>query len=235
MAQGREFVGINAANVGLIEGIKSFDDVISDLFAKTVDVSNTLPDNRGKGIGFASETVQHKCEDSEMNKRALTEQDIAAIAAGVISAKVEDEPQAEAQVEQAAPVEQKAEVQVDANALAAAFQSQVVAKDKMILELSVEMTQLKSQIEAMKSTHDQLVEIAKSSVKTMATALGATALLEGASDVQVLAEHSRISDGFTKKFRVGGVAAVSGDQQQVNEHKADAVEMARLNAVRSVK
>lgn len=84
MAQGREFVGETAMTADLVDSITTFDKVISDLKEKSIDSSNNFMDNRGKSnTSIRGNGGTDLTGDQDMKKNALTEKDIAAIAAGV--------------------------------------------------------------------------------------------------------------------------------------------------------
>jgi signal peptide peptidase SppA len=72
MAQGREFFGKEALAAGLVDGIETFDSMMSKVEMKLLDIEKHSNNNLGnyqRGI--------------DMGKKALTETDIAALAAGV--------------------------------------------------------------------------------------------------------------------------------------------------------
>ena len=81
-----------------------------------------------------------------------------------------------------------------------------------------------------------LVEIAAQAVSNMRIAMrGAAYSAEGLSPVAVLAEHKAVSEQFKKQFKVGGVAAVSGDASVSEQPVLDGMAQARLKAVSFIK
>ena len=76
------------------------------------------------------------------------------------------------------------------------------------------LADLKAQHEAALTTAtaqlEKFVEIARNSVKTMGIHFGTKAdAVAAMSADQILAEHTRLSDLFKAKFKVGGVAATT--------------------------
>lgn len=114
------------------------------------------------------------------------------------------------------------------------LQAQIKDKDAQIIALTVELTTVKAERDEQKATYQGLLEIAAASASQMSVACGGAAIeAKGMSATQVLAEHARLLDTFTKKFPVGGVAAVDaaaeakeGDGQALSAH------LARIKAVR---
>ena len=174
-----------------------------------------------------------------MAKKALTEADIAALAAGATldavvhietpklddvtlegvrvaaSKGAEEALQAaaaaeEVKAEEALEVEAKTEAPVTMDASVQFMQNMVKEKDEALLAANVKIAKLEEKLVDVEAAHEPLLQIAIKSVKNMATALNGTSLLsEGMAAVQVLAEHQRVTELFQKKFPIGGVAAVS--------------------------
>jgi signal peptide peptidase SppA len=121
MADGQEFIGQAAADVGLTDGITTFDAVVGGLKKKILaslqKSMDNSPSNRSKLSGSTLPSG-----DSPMAKKALTEADIAALAAGATLDAVvhvetpalegtQDGMQAEASTEEVKPEAQQ-EVEV---------------------------------------------------------------------------------------------------------------------------
>jgi signal peptide peptidase SppA len=111
MADGQEFIGQEAVDVGLLDGVTTFDELMSTIKEKSIDSSNNSMDNRGKySLGLSGEVMNTLSGESEMAKKALTEQDIAALAAGVqLNAGAVAAPVIDAAAAATAAVEQNAE------------------------------------------------------------------------------------------------------------------------------
>lgn len=185
----------------------------------------------GKPAADATEAAKAAAEAA-----AKTEAEAAAAQAGAAQAEA-----AQAEAEAAAanteqkdpPAEQKAPAAKD-EGVQAFLQAQIKDKDAQIVALTVELTTLKAQRDEQQATHQALLQIAAASASQMSVACGGAALdAKNLAATQVLAEHARLLDAFTKKFPVGGVAAVDaaaeakeGDGQALSAH------LARVKAVR---
>lgn len=230
MAQGREFFGKEALAAGLVDGIETFDSVMSKLNAKLLDNEKDSHNNSGnyqRGIA--------------MSKKALTEQELAAIAAGVSLEAEVTEPVVEAEViepvvEAAVEVTESEEKNDKDAAVVSFLQAQVKDKDAEILALSIDLKGVKDKVASMEATHNGLVEVVAKSVKTMKVAMGNSAVdLSGMSAESLLAEYAASAESFTKAFKTGGVAAVDAASSEANQPQVDPRHMARVNAARFVK
>jgi len=232
MAQGREFFGKDALAAGLVDGIESFDSVMTKISVKLLDnekYSNNNLGNYQRGI--------------DMGKKALTETDIAALAAGVdieASAEPEATPVAEEIVEPAAetPVVTETENEKhEGNASVVSFlQAQVKDKDAEILNLSVELKGIKDKVASMEATHTGLTDVVRKAVAGMKVRMGASNVdLSAASAQELLADYAATADAFVKTFKAGGVAAVDAASAENQSPQISPRHMARVNAVRFTK
>lgn len=237
MAQGREFMGKDAVGVGLTDGLMTYDALISKLSAESIDTSKKLIDNVGKAY------------QGVPMKKALTEQQIAAMAEGaavveqeaVEAQAVAQEAVADGQTAVEEQVESLAEVAAPEvqgeSAVVAMLQAQLKDKDAALIEANVKIAGMEQQAADVQAAFDGLREIAAKSVGNLQIALGGSVLdLAGPSAVQVLAEHKRLSEQFQSKFKAGGVAAVDAAQAKTQDVvQIDPRHKARVNAVRFVK
>ncbi len=247
MADGQEFIGQAAADVGLTDGITTFDAVVGGLKKKILaSLQKSMDNSPSNRFKLSGSTLPSG--DSPMAKKALTEADIAALAAGATLEAVahvetpalegsQNGLQAEAPAEEVKPeAKQEVEAKVDAPAAIDAsvqfMQNMVKEKDEALLAANVKITKLEEKLADVEAAHQPLLQIAIKSVQNMAVALNGTSLLsEGMAAVQVLAEHQRVTELFQKKFPIGGVAAVSADDTPA-QTQIDPRHQARVNAVR---
>lgn len=252
MAQGRVFYGNAAQKAGLVDGITTFDGMMSKL---PVDASQSVSHNPSNA--FQGTTM----------KKALTEQQIAALAAtGIVPAAADATtkaaPDAAASKEEATekkaeatPGAASAEGAKEAPALAATteaaattattattaseasvtafLQSQLKERDAAVLAANVELASLKQKLTEYEATMTPLIAIAAKSANNMRIALGGSAIdAKGMSAVQVLADHDAMSAQFTEKFVAGGIAAVDASQAKTSGGgiEPDGLTRARLAA-----
>lgn len=245
MAQGREFVGEQAVGAHLVDGITTFDKLLSSLEEKPIDTSGKFIDN-----------FQNSFQGAPM-KKALTEQQIAAMAAGQPSTAVEANPAATAVTEPTeqtseavaagAAAEQTAEAvaagaaaQADTaepedGKLVAFLQGELHAAQDALIASKVQVAKLEAQHAEFSSAVTGLMEIAAQSINNMRIALGGSAAaLAEMTPTALLAEHKRMSGEFKAKFPVGGVATVDAAAEAADKPtEIDPLHKLRLAAVRS--
>lgn len=235
MAQGREFYGQAAADAGLIDAVKSVDEVLSAIHEKLMDTSKSFMDNRGgQAKGLRVETQG----DATMAKKTLTEQDIAALAAGAqLGASVSpaapqadggDDPAQEAKKEEVAADEAKAPeatkeaAKEDVTSMTAikVLSDQLKAAQDELMSARLAHAKLDDKHNELLAVVGPLKDIAVSAMNNMRVALNASALdMAASTPAQVVAEYASVKANFVKQFPVGGVAAV--DAVETTEKKAD--------------
>lgn len=235
MAQGREFIGQQAIGAGLVDGIESFDSVMTKMQKRFA--ASTGQDNRNFMQG------------TPMKKQAMTEQELAAIAAGVsvqaateaesaaveasIAAEGDANVEANAKAVEEGAGEAAAAVENKESALVSYLQSEVKSKDAALLEAQIESRDVKAKLAGMEATHNGLLEIVKKAVGQLQIAMGGSALDMSAMDAAtVLNEHKRLAADFHKSFKAGGVAAVDAGRSEKNVPQIDPRHKALVGAVR---
>lgn len=255
MAQGREFYGQAGADAGLVDGIKSFDQVMSDVKRNFVDPSIKTAYTPGKqATGLRVEKDNGENGMGMKVRKALSEQDIAALAAGAtleadqapetgaqaetdVAAQVDDvEVSAQVETSDEASVEgtgvgQAAEVDASAGALKFVAEQLRAAQDELVAS-KIEASKLKDKLETLEAVVEPLKDIAAKAVNNMRVALGGSLIdMSASSPAQILAEHVSVSASFASKFKVGGVSATNVEEQ-VKKPAVGASHMARVNAAR---
>jgi len=248
MAQGREFIGEEAVGPGLVDGITSFDALLSKVQAQTVDKTQKLK----------QDSYHNQIKEANMKKRVLTESIITALAEGavqveevqgqsnageaaaIVTAEVA-EPEAitaEVSVASEVPAEEPkvevvAEVKPDAG-IVAYLQGQVAEKDKALLAANVELSNIRKDHADFTAVVGGLIEVVGNSMTNMSVALdGGKIDVTGMAPIAILAEHKRLSEQFKSKFKAGGVGAVDAADVSAEPVKVDPLYMQRLASVRS--
>lgn len=242
--QGREFVGKQAVDVGLIDALGSLEDA----FMKASKLGEKVASNSPAGqrtpattfvkaeasAGFTANIAQvlqvpvelaQLVGDNAANPEGtnmptpLTQEQLIAMAAGVTLEPVATAPAATAPVvtEPAAETTPAVEPAAPMVAPAAAASEVQLFLEKQLKDLQAEL--LTAKFEA-KTAADSLAQanasvaslaaIAKNSLKTMSIGLNSqTDHIETLSATDLVSEHTRVSEVFKSKFKVGGVAATS--------------------------
>lgn len=241
MAQGREFFGQEALTAGLVDSIETFDSTMSK-------IAVTLLDNKKDSINNSGNYQR----GMNMSKQALTDQQIAAIAAGVQIEGVTDanlQAASDAAAQEASKnipngdgVSKEATKEVteikegndEAQASVVSYlQGQIKGKDESLLANAVELKGLKDRIASMEANYNGLMSIAQLAVKNMKVALNQAGTdVSALSAESLLAEHTSLTETFKKAFKAGGVAAVDAASNESVEKVVDPLHSARIAATR---
>jgi signal peptide peptidase SppA len=249
MGQGRVFIGQMARDAGLVDKVGTYGEALTgaqELAGKSVDTRKSLIQN-----------AKNQKEGSAMKgkKATLTDADVAMLANGVPVDQLAGVPAAEtaapaaeaspaadaAPAPEAAPVtEAAAEAPaaapaVDQSAVVALLEKQL--KDAQASELAarVELSKAADRMTEMAANLAPLEAIARDTVKKLFVALGGSGDHVASLDTKtLLKEHETVSESFTKRFKVGGVAAASAHAKgDVSEGvKLTPVAQARIKAAR---
>ena len=244
MGQGRVFIGQQAVDAGLADSVSNFDAFMSKV-------------QQGIDIGNQKSKSGANLTKGPHVKNALTEQQIAAMAAGGASASgalpAGDTTEAAtlaAAAAAAAEAEAEAKAKADADALAATeaaaegakpdavvsmLQTQLAAAQSQIVALSVDLKVATDAAQASKDSAERMRPIARQAVGNLRVALGGVAAgVDALADDALLAEHANLASQFSTKFKVGGVAAISSSAatEKATGDAADSVRMARIRATR---
>lgn len=179
------------------------------------------------------------------SQSTLSEQDIAALAAGLAAkpeevdaeaarAAAETEAARVAAAEAAAEADTGTPVEKPESELVAFLRAELAAANIKITEAAVARTALEGKLATVEATHCGLLDIARGSVGTLRVALGGSAgnaVTLGA--VEVVGEHKTLSEAFKAKFKVGGVAATTADAPSQDKSAVDAARIARIAATKT--
>ena len=223
MGEGRVFMGRQALEVGLVDGVMSMEQMLAG--AKTLDSGKTRPQN-----------PRYSLEGTSMKIRALTKAVILLLAAGTKvealglsseTANVEGvKPEAEDVVALTADATEigAAFTAATTRAVEAAVATEKAASDKVVADLTAQVETLKAKVTLLEAGASELSAkvnasnevagncqgIVRASIAVMSVALGGSKDVGAAlTGKELLAEHDRLSEQFKAKFKAGGVAAVA--------------------------
>ncbi len=240
--QGREFVGKQAVEAGLVDHVGTLEDAYTKASAagakiasKTASkvtlntrtgglkadnyssLSASLPQVLGIGQAIMATVVDNAAttEGTSM-PTPLTQAQIVALAAGVTleAHTAEAETVEDTVTEPAADVAPAAPAPVS-NDLTAYLQTQVKELQAEVADFRISAKTAQDAVAASASQLEALASIARSSIKTMTVALGGKAeAVDTMSAGDVVTEHARIVTLFKDKFKVGAVAATNTSEDK---------------------
>lgn len=210
--QGREFIGTQAAAVGLIDKVVSY----SDAYVRAKALAGN--DNRGRIFSATMPTDKPETYNSGTPKgqnsmHIPTPEELAAMAGVDLTAEASSEVDAAAS---ATPVVASAQVPeaspelVLATAQLATAQAELATAQAAVATVQAELATAKVAADAAQAQAAALADIVMASVKSMTVALGGTsASVEATPVAELAAKHAEVSAQFKTKYRAGGVASTS--------------------------
>lgn len=234
LADGATYIGEQAVSIGLADGITTLDALVGGLQARYESKST-----RGTDV-------------MATKKKLLTEREVALIAEGVDpQAAIEGAPPAEETTPPAEPPSTPPETTEETPPAAAAetipgqlvtagnelvtfLQSELAAKTGEITHLNVKLAEQERELNAFKAHDSELKAIVAASVQRMQIGLGGKAGdLTKLSTEALLSQHAAVAAQFSQTFPVGGVAAVSAEEEEPSKVSISPLEKARMRVVKS--
>jgi capsid assembly protease len=193
--QGREFIGNQAVQAGLVDQVGTFADLVTYLSA--------LPEvQRDNKLKVGTSSVAHaqlgldnspQAKGNEMPSLNITQEQLTAMAAAGIAPETEE-------LEQAAP---SAETQAPTPVAEPDYKAQAEA-------LTAEIASLKADLAAVKANADAWCPIVRAGLKTMTISLSGTAAsVDAIADADLAIKYAEVTAQFKEKYKAGGVSASS--------------------------
>jgi signal peptide peptidase SppA len=234
MCDGKDFFGEQALAAGLVDGILSYDELMTDLLNNSIDTSaNSINNSRNNTQGvtmkrtLSKEQLMAAAAEGVQLEASATPAVVPVDPTTVIEPITVAAPVVEAVVD---VVEITAEVQIGVVEM---LQAQLKDVGAQLLAANVDLSKLNDQVTGMQAAHEGLMAIAQKSVSNMSLALNGTMFsAEGLSAAAVVDHHRVLSEKFTAQFKAGGVAAIDATKEEETSKPAmDPRHMARVNAV----
>jgi signal peptide peptidase SppA len=231
MADGKEFIGKDAKDAGLVDEVLSLDQLVQKLQAEKP------ADSRYKEVSVAQKS------------RKLTDKTVAAIAAGVdVKTALEQAPESETETTETrtdptpeantelpatdptpAAEDSEPKTSQDQAPLVNYLQTQLDAKTSELVDLKAANKQLEAQLAGYKANEPELCKIVAQYTNKMQIALGGIAVdLSKLPADTLLAQCAQVQETFNKTFPVGGVTATPS----MEESPTAEADPAKLRAVK---
>lgn len=214
MADGKEFIGQQALEAGLVDGISTLDDLITGLQAK-LDKQTA-----GKETSMATKkgtTVLTQAQRDAMMEGAPVDTVLEIEPTTAASPEETNSTETSASSTPAAPEtpeEVKTETAANETGLVSYLRSELSEKSKEVLALTTELAAVKAENLALSTVHEPMKKLVAASISRMQVALGAPAMdMSDLPAETLLSQHAKITETFCTKFPVGGVAAVQVDDK----------------------
>ena len=231
--QGREFLGKEAVSAGLIDKVGTLEDAFAKCMklgtskkAETQRGTSASMTTNSKVVQARASTAQACLADNQPTSegtpmpKPLTPEILAAMAAGVDLSELEAPAATTTTTPSAATdiivTEPPTATTVDALTV---LQGMLATATTAAATAEAKIGQMQKDYDALTAQASAFTEIARASIKTMGLHFGVKAEAVAAmSPAEVLSEHTRLSELFKAKFKVGSVAATT----QVDEPETKA-------------
>lgn len=233
--QGREFIGKQAVEAGLVDAVGSLEDAFmkakgfADKIVAKAQAAGQLPkrtnsvvraDNLASVLSAAVSDIAILADNASTSEgtpmpKPLTQEQLAAMAAGVSLEATDTPAVAEVPVVTTEPAADAPATDTAATSdLASYLTTQVKELQAELVSLKVSAAAQEAALATYASTVDSLATIARASMKTMTVALGGdTAYIANLSPTELAIEHAKTASVFANKFKVGAVAATNTSEQ----------------------
>lgn len=208
MANGREFIGQQALDAGLVDDITTLDDLITGLQSK-------IDKTAGKETSMAKQSTRvltQKQRDAMMegaSPEAVLEIKPTEGEALQEPAKEEAALSTETETETALEITPAPVVETE---LVTFLRAELAAKTQEILNLNTQLSAANTEVANLKAVHDPMKKLVATSISRMQVGLGAPMMDMSDMPAEViLAQHAKVTEVFCKKFPVGGVAAITSE------------------------
>jgi len=207
MADGREFIGQQALDAGLVDDITTLDDLITGLQSK-------IDKTAGKETSMAKQStrVLTQAQRDAMMEGASTE---AALAIAPAEGEVLEDP-AQDEAELATETEVALETTpspAHETELVTFLRAELAAKTQEVVNLNTQLNSANTEVANLKAVHDPLKKLVATSISRMQVGLGAPMMDMSDMPAEViLAQHAKVTEVFCKKFPVGGIAAITAEE-----------------------
>jgi len=241
VAQGREYLGQQAVDVGLFNKVSDFQGVLSALVVTEEEGGSIVSKNKSLTYSMASafaasaagrEVTGTPAVDAEGNPivEADVEPKLDAEGNPIVEAESDVEPKLDAEgnpiVEADAEPTKEEQLELDLQASVAL----VAERDVTIAAAIDEAEEAKVKLDLAQATINDLSAIVAKAVGNISIALNIeNALADDADAATILAAYTEKSELFEKQFPAGGVAAVDA----ATEEPAKEVSQSRMDAARS--
>lgn len=212
VATGQTWYGDEAKELGVISGIKTFDQLLIAFSKKSVENTNYYGMNYSKEGG--------------MKKRIITEEVAGAIASGISPEKaleiapLVDEPEVETET----VVEATTEVEVEPDASAIVTQNPDL--QNQLIDAKVQLNLVTAKVTSLEAAQEGLKKIAALSIQRAFAGVGSPVPeMEGlmAMDASLLIQQHASADAqLQKKFGSGGRVSVEVDESQEEDNSTNA-------------
>ena len=206
MANGREFIGRQALDAGLIDGVMPLDSLIAQL-------QSAIDTNIHKEITMRKKTTPVlSSAQLDMVMEGVAMEDALELAPSEVPTEVQA---AEQEVEEVVELSIGSYLAEPSETIQSYLQSELSAKTSEVILLSTKVAEMEKELTTLKAVHDPMKELVAMSITRMQIGLGAPTMDFSSMPAELLlAQHAKIREVFCNKMPVGGMAAIQVDEDE---------------------
>jgi len=206
MANGREFIGRQALDAGLIDGVMPLDSLIAQL-------QSAIDTNIHKEMTMRKKTTPVlSSAQLDMVMEGVAMEDAMELAPSEVPTEVQA---AEQEVEAVTELSIGSYIAKPSETIQSYLQSELSAKTSEVILLSTKVAEMEKELTTLKAVHDPMKELVAMSITRMQIGLGAPTMDFSSMPAELLlAQHAKIREVFCNKMPVGGMAAIQVDEDE---------------------
>ena len=237
MGQGKVFIANTAKDVGLVDAVYNYDDMMTKVLSGAFDNQTQPLENTVLGGNTMTAQVKDMATLQALAEQGIDVGDVT-IAQPEANAETDevqlqdvDTPATTAEVEGEGGVEAVEKLTKDA--YTEKLEAKIEEKDEAIINLKVEARAKDDRIAALEATLEPMKAIVAQSAKNMATGLGQVgADFSGLSVEALVEQHKTLAATFQEKFKAGGISAAQPQSTHTQKPQMSAKEKAALRSTK---
>lgn len=233
MGQGRTFIGATAKDVGLVDAVYAYDDMMGKVLSGEFDKLSARNENTILGSSQMNVKVTDKATLQALAEQGINVDGVTAAQPEAPEAVEGEEPVVNAENVEATVEGEEEPIEVVSSEYAQMLEAKIEAKDEQIIELKVAAKAKDAEFAKLEASLAPLKDIVAQVTTRMAVGLGHSASdFSGLSAENLLAQHDNLREAFSNKFKAGGVSAA---QAQVKKPEARPLSARQQTAHKSTK
>lgn len=218
MADGRDFLGFEAMQAGLVDHIASLDEMVANMRNKNNCAASSSTSISRRLDSSDTPAINMEVDPMARKQKILDEKTVAILAAGgqveeVLEAAddvVEEAEETPAEVEETA----EAVVLSSNDSLVTHLKSEISALNEKNTSLMFENRDMQAKLSSMESVHSQLRTVAEDVVNVRLIALGRSSMdMSKMNDEVLVQQYAQVTEEFHRTFPVGGRASLPSTEK----------------------
>lgn len=245
MGQGKVFIANTAKDVGLVDAVYNYDDMMTKVLSGAFDNQTQPLENTVLGGNTMTAQVKDMATLQALAEQGIDVGDVTIAQHEANAGEDGTQTQDDTTVTSASPTEPatpeasadggegEATLGFTKDAYTEKLEAKIEEKDEAIINLKVEARAKDDRIAALEATLEPMKAIVAQSAKNMATGLGQVgADFSGLSVEALVDQHKTLATTFQEKFKAGGISAAQPKTTHTLKPQLSAKEKAALRSTK---